>query len=261
MNLEAVPPWFLSVYAATVGLITGSFLNVVIHRLPKQVSTVRPRSRCPYCGGAIIARDNIPVVSYLLLKGRCRHCKAPISPRYPAIELITGGLFVACVQVFGFSGEGLAAAVFCALMVALAAIDLENFILPDRLTLPGIAIGLALQPWIPGVSLLEAVLGVLVGAGVLILVINVWYWLKDTESMGLGDVNMLATIGAFLGWQGVIASLFLASLLGAIAGIGLMIFGKATLKAKLPFGFFLALGALVTLFFGPRLYQWYAGLL
>ena len=261
MNPTAIAPWILDLYAALMGLVTGSFLNVVIHRVPRGVSIVRPRSRCPYCDGPIRAGDNIPVLSWVLLRGRCRRCSAPISGRYPFLEALTGALFVLCVERFGFTLEALAAAVLCSLLIVLAAIDLEHFLLPDRITLPGIVIGWLLQRWLPAASLLEAVVGALVGAGVLILLINVWYWLHDEESMGLGDVNMLAMIGAFLGWQGVISTLFVASLLGAVVGLGLIAARRLTLKGKLPFGFFLALGALVSLFAGEALMRWYAQLL
>jgi leader peptidase (prepilin peptidase)/N-methyltransferase len=239
----------------------GSFLNVVIHRLPRGVSVVTPRSRCPYCDGAILARDNIPVLSWVLLRGRCRRCAAPISPRYPLLEALVGVLFMACVTRFGFTPEALVAAIFCSLLVVLAGIDLEHFLLLDRITLPGIVLGWALQPWINHVTLLDAVVGALVGAGALILLINTWYWLRDEESMGLGDVNMLAMVGAFLGWKGVATTLLFASLMGAMAGLGLILAGRMTLKAKLPFGFFLALGALVALFAGRELASWYGQLL
>lgn len=261
MSLVDVPRWILSLYAALAGLVVGSFLNVLIHRIPRQVSTIRPRSRCPYCGGAIRAIDNIPVVSWLALRGKCRRCEAPISPRYPLVEASSAALFVACAAVFGSTLSALAAAIFCCLLLVLAAIDLEHFLLPDRITLPGIALGLALQPWLPGATLLDAILGTLVGAGILILLINVWFWLRDEESMGLGDVNMLAMIGAFLGWQGVASTLLFASLAGALIGLSLMIVRRFTLKSKLPFGFFLALGGLLSLFRGEALFRWYSELL
>jgi leader peptidase (prepilin peptidase)/N-methyltransferase len=260
MNPADLSPWVLDLIAAVLGLAVGSFLNVVIHRVPRGVSLIRPGSRCPYCDGAVRARDNIPVLSWLLLRGRCRRCGAPISPRYPLLEGLIAVLFVACVERFGFTLHALVAAVFCCLLVALAAIDLEHFLLPDRLTFPGIALGWLAQIWLP-TTLLEAVIGAFVGAGVLILLINVWYWLRDEESMGLGDVNMLAMIGAFLGWQGVVSTLFFASVLGAAVGIALVATRRLTLKGKLPFGFFLALGGLVSLFVGETLIRWYVQLL
>ena len=237
----------LELYALLVGLVVGSFLNVVIVRLPAGGSLIRPGSRCPGCGDPIRWYDNVPLLSYVVLRGRCRACRTTISPRYPATELLTGLLFVACVARFGFSGEAAAAALFCSLMVTLAAIDLEHFILPDVITLPGILVGIALQPWLPG-SIVESIVGALMGAGLLILVINTWFWLRDEEGMGLGDVNMLALIGAFLGWQGMFGAFFFAALAGAAGGIALVITGRLAMSSKLPFGLFLALGGLLALF-------------
>ena len=256
-----MPAVFLDVYAALLGLVTGSYLNVVIHRLPRGESTVLPRSRCPYCGGGIKARDNLPVLSYLLLRGRCRRCGAPISWRYPAFEALTALLFVGILKRFGVTTEALVALVFGCLMLVLAAIDFDHFLLPDRLTLPGILVGLAAQPWLPRTSFLDAILGVAVGAGLLILLINFWYWLRDEEGMGMGDVNMLAMVGAFLGWQGVLVTFALATVTGALGGLALLIGGRLEFRGRLPFGLFLALGALAALFFGDRLVAAYAGLL
>jgi leader peptidase (prepilin peptidase)/N-methyltransferase len=251
----------LDVYAALLGLVTGSYLNVVIHRLPRGESTVLPRSRCPYCGGGIRARDNLPVLSYLLLRGRCRRCRAPISWRYPVFEAATALLFVAIVESFGLSTEALAALVFGCLLLVLAAIDFDHYLLPDRLTLPGILVGLAVQPWLPRTSFLDAVLGIAIGAGLLILLINFWYWLRSEEGMGMGDVNMLAMVGAFLGWQGVLVTFALATVSGALCGLALLLGGRLELRGRLPFGLFLALGALVALFAGDWLVAAYAGLL
>jgi len=234
-------------YALLVGLVVGSFLNVVIHRVPRDGSLVRPRSSCPGCGSVIRWYDNVPLLSWAVLRGRCRHCDEPISFRYPAIEALTGLLFAACVVRFGPTGAAAAAALFCSLLIVLAAIDLEHFILPDKITLPGIALGWLLQPWLAG-SLLDAVIGALTGAGLLILVINGWYWLRQEEGMGLGDVNMLALIGAFLGWQGMLGAFLFAAVAGAVVGIGLVITRRLALGAKLPFGFFLALGGIAALF-------------
>ncbi|MCZ6727542.1 MAG: prepilin peptidase [Acidobacteria bacterium] len=230
------------------GLVVGSYLNVVVHRLPRGLSTVRPASCCPACEAPIKAYDNIPVLSYLLLRGRCRTCAAPISLRYPLVEVATATLFVACALIFGWSLQAVAAALFCSLMVALGLIDLEHMILPDKLTLPGIALGLALQPWIDGVTMLDALIGTLIGAGALILLINVWFWLREEEGMGLGDVNLMALIGAFLGWKGVLLALFSGALAGALVGLLLMAVRRLALTSKLPFGTFLAVGALVALF-------------
>jgi leader peptidase (prepilin peptidase)/N-methyltransferase len=254
-------PLLLLVPVAVVGLVVGSYLNVVVHRLPRGLSTVSPGSSCPSCGDPVRAFDNIPVLSYLWLRGRCRSCGARISVRYPLVELATAILFVACVWVFGWSPQAAVAAFFSSLILALALIDLEHMLLPDKLTLPGIAAGLVLQPWIEGVTLLDAVIGALVGAGALILLINVWYWLREEEGMGLGDVNLMALIGAFLGWQGALLALFGGALAGALVGIGLMTARRLGLTSKLPFGTFLAVGALLALFSRGRLVDAYLSLL
>ncbi len=251
----------LLLWLALVGLIVGSYLNVLIHRIPRGKSTVLPRSRCPYCQASIRAKDNLPVLSFLILRGRCRYCGAPISWRYPLIESLTALLFVTSFARFGFHPTLAHALVFCCLMVLLAAIDVEHYILPDKLTLPAILVGLALQLWYPMPGLLDAVLGTLIGAGILILVINYWYWLRGEEGMGIGDVNMLAMIGAFLGWQGVLITLVLATTSGALVGGALLLGGRLGLRSHLPFGFFLALGALLSLFFGEALMSFYSELL
>jgi leader peptidase (prepilin peptidase)/N-methyltransferase len=256
-----VPPlWFYVALAGALGLITGSYLNVVAHRLPRGVSTIAPRSRCPWCRAPIAARDNIPVLSWLMLHGRCRACGAPISPRYPIVEALTGGLFALCVVRFGITLEAVASMLFCGLLLALALIDLEFFLLPDRLTIPGILLGLALQPWLPATSFLDSMLGAISGAGVLILLINVWYWLRGNEGMGLGDVNMLAMIGAFLGWRHMLLTLVLAAVVGAITGIALLIMRRAEWQSQLPFGVFLAIAAGIALFAGDLLLAFYSAL-
>jgi len=249
------------VWMGLAGLIVGSYLNVLIHRLPKGKSTVLPRSSCPYCGGPILARDNLPILSFLLLRGRCRHCRAPISWRYPIIEALTAALFLGGVVEFGLTPRLIVALLFGCLMLLLAGIDLEHFLLPDRFTLPGILVGLALQLWVPQPGFFDAVLGTLAGAGILILVINYWYWLRGEEGMGMGDVNMLALIGAFLGWQGVLTSLFVATLSGAIFGVVFLLAGRLGWRSRLPFGVFLALGGIVSLFAGDALVTYYASLL
>jgi len=259
----------LGVYAAVLGLIVGSYLNVLIYRLPRGISTVLPRSRCPECEAPIRALDNVPVLSYLLLGGRCRACRARISWRYPGIEAATSALFVACLLRFGISFDAVAAAVFCSLLLALAIIDVEHMLLPDALTYPGVALGILLQPLLPWARLWDgpwgalagAAAGALLGAGVLLAVWSGWYLLRHEEGMGLGDVKMLAMIGAFLGWKGTLVALFFGALSGAVVGIALMAWGGFGARSKLPFGAFLALGGLVALFAGEPLVQAYARLL
>jgi leader peptidase (prepilin peptidase)/N-methyltransferase len=252
---------FFAFYALLLGLIVGSYLNVAIHRIPRGVSTVLPRSRCPHCGEAIRTRDNLPLVSYLLLRGRCRACRAAIPWRYPLVEALTAVLFVGLVLRFGLSQEALAFALFISLLITLAGIDREHYVLPDRLTLPGLLAGLALQPWISQVSLRSALTGAAVGGLSLLAVATLWVIVRREEGMGLGDAKMLAMIGAFLGLQGMLVALFVAFFAGAAAGLTLVALSHGQLKTRLPFGVFLALGAVVSVFWGPFLAERYLALL
>ncbi len=251
----------IDLYAAAVGLVIGSYLNVVIHRLPREESTVLPRSRCPNCGAQLRARDNLPLLSFLLLRGRCRQCKEPISWRYPFVEAATGALFVGCVEAFGISWRAAAAAAFGAAMIALAGIDLEHYLLPDVITLPGIAVGLLISLGAGWIDWRDSLLGILVGGGGLWLMRQAWLLLRKEEGMGLGDVKMLAMVGAFLGWQGVLVTVFLGSLAGALLGLTLIAAGRLDLGSRLPFGVFLAGAAIVALFAGPALVARYSRLL
>jgi leader peptidase (prepilin peptidase) / N-methyltransferase len=254
-----------ALYAGVLGLIVGSYLNVVVYRVPLGLSTVTPRSRCPGCGAPIRARDNLPVLSFLLLRGRCRACGTAISWRYPAVEAATALLFVACLERYGLSLRTAAAVVFSCLMLVLALIDMDHMILPDRLTLPGIAAGLLAQLWAPLAgpppALRAAVWGALLGGGLLLAVWGLWYLARHEEGMGLGDAKMLALVGAFLGWQGVLVTLFCGALAGSLVGLALMRWGSLSMRSKLPFGTFLALGGLVALFAGDSLAGAYLRLL
>jgi len=260
MPLNDLPLPLALTFFGVAGLIFGSFLNVVILRLPKDQSLVRPASRCPACESKIRFWDNIPVLSYLLLGGKCRNCRQPIGLRYPAIELATAILFILAGWRFGVGLGGWIAALFLAALLALAVIDLEHMILPDVITLPGVALGVLVQPWIPNGHFAHSLIGALAGAGALILLINTWYWIREEESMGLGDVNMMAMLGAFLGWQNGIVALALATASGALIGIAMMIFGRAGWKSKIPFGVFLAIGGAIALFYGPRIAAAYISL-
>lgn len=251
----------LALYIALVGLVVGSYLNVVIYRLPRGLSTVLPRSACPACGAKVRARDNVPVLSFLLLRGRCRDCGERIHWRYPLVEGTTALLFVFAFARFGWRPELLGALLFSASLLALAGIDLEHFLLPDAITLPGILAGLALSFWLDWCSPLESALGVVVGAGILLALIGAWYLLRGELGMGYGDVKMLAMIGAFLGVKGVVVTLFFASLSGAAVGVAMLAAQRVALRSKLPFGVFLALGGLVALFAGEPLLAAYGSLL
>ncbi|MXW03277.1 MAG: prepilin peptidase [Holophagales bacterium] len=263
MTAEATPAMFAfgAVYAAVVGLCVGSFLNVVAWRLPRGESIVRPRSRCPHCSAGIAARDNVPLLSFAMLRGRCRTCGEAIAWRYPAVEAGSGLLWLTSWLVFGPTFDGLLAAVFCSLMLVLAIIDASHFLLPDPLTYGGIGLGLAGSFVATWTTPRDAVLGAAIGAGALLLLIGLWYLLRRVRGMGLGDVKMLAAVGAFLGVGGTLLTLFLASLIGALAGLLFLVRGRLGWSSRLPFGVFLAVGAVASLFFGARLIAAYTSLL
>jgi leader peptidase (prepilin peptidase)/N-methyltransferase len=248
---------FLLVVIAAVGLVIGSFLNVVIGRLPRGESVVFPGSHCPTCRKPIAWYDNLPVISYVRLGGRCRACRTPISLRYPLVEILTSVLFV--VTAFFFVNDLALMAVrlaFTAALVALFGTDLETQRLPNVITLPGIAIGLAASVWLPP-GLPSSVIGAALGAGILMVVRAGWKAATGVEGMGLGDVKMLAMIGAVLGWRQVWAVLFLASLAGAVIGGALAAMGARSLQSRLPFGTFLAVAAFVASLVGEELVDWY----
>lgn len=241
------PPELITV-AAAYGLVLGSFLNVVVHRVPRQMSVLAPRSHCPACGRLIRWFDNLPVLSWLLLRGRCRRCGARISVRYPLVELATGLLLAAVADRFGVSVQGAAALVFGALLLALALIDLEHFLLPDVLTLPGIAAGMLFSLAGGLVRPLDALIGAALGAMLPYAVIVLYRLVRGVEGMGLGDVKLLAMIGAFIGWQGALLTLCVGACAGAVVGIGLVFAGRGKADTELPFGTFLSAAALLVLF-------------
>jgi leader peptidase (prepilin peptidase)/N-methyltransferase len=243
-----------------LGLVVGSFANVLIHRVPRRESIVFPGSRCPACLAAIPWYLNVPLLSWLVLRGRCRECKAPISPRYPLVEALMGGLFMACAWLWGPSLDTLAAWCFCLLCVALGLVDLEHQLLPDRLTYPGIALGLAFSPFVHHTTWRQSLVGAALGAAIPALLILA-YALFKVEAMGWGDVKFLAMIGAFLGWRGVLLCLLLGALLGSLIGGAYIALSGKGRRTPLPFGTFLSAGALASLFFGARVWGWYAGFL
>jgi leader peptidase (prepilin peptidase)/N-methyltransferase len=242
------------------GLMIGSFLNVCISRLPAGESVVFPGSRCPSCRTPIRWHDNLPVLSYALLGGRCRACRAPISARYPIVEAVTGAAFFLQALVGGDNLPFLAdRLLLTGLLVALFGTDLETQRLPNVLTLPGIAAGVLFSIWLPpGVQ--ASVTGALLGAGMLLAIRWIWGRVAGTEGLGLGDVKMLAMIGAFLGWQQVWLVLVLASVSGAVIGVALTVTRVRSLQSRLPFGTFLAVAAFVASLIGERLLTWYLGL-
>jgi leader peptidase (prepilin peptidase)/N-methyltransferase len=244
--------------AGLYGAIIGSFLNVVIYRLPLDQSLVKPGSRCRNCGYSLRWFDNIPVVSWLLLRGRCRKCGTAVSWQYPLVELVTAVLFVLVVWLTPFGPLLAARLLLVCILIVLFGIDLEHQILPNSITLPGIAIGLLFSLIAPP-GWRDALIGVLVGGGILYAIAWGYYLWRREEGMGMGDVKMLAMLGAFLGWKAVLVTLVLSSFAGAFIGLAMMAVQRGDMKYALPFGTFLALGAVAAMFVGDPLIAWYAG--
>jgi leader peptidase (prepilin peptidase)/N-methyltransferase len=276
-DLSLVPFPLALIFVSTIGALIGSFLNVVIHRVPREESIVFPNSRCPSCGTAIRPYDNIPILSYLILRGRCRACGVSISPRYPAIEALTALLFG---LVFLHDGLTLALPfdlVFVAALVSLVFIDAEHMLLPDVITLPGFAFALIARALVPNVyglaflsegllagwpvwavSLAGALFGAAIGGGSLWLMGWLWERLRGVEAMGLGDVKMLFMVGAYLGWPLTILTIFLGVVGGSVVGVGLMLWRRERdMQMLLPFGIFLGIGAILSLLAGQQIIGWY----
>jgi len=271
-----------AVLAALFGLLIGSFLNVCILRIPADKSIVMPGSSCPKCGKAIAPYDNIPVVSWLVLGGKCRNCKTKISAMYPAVEFLTGLLFLACYFVFGLTVDALKWAVFSALLVVLTITDLRERILPDEINFFGLGAGLLFSfftrpidgtalwlanrwfdfpPPQPVLSFADSILGAAAGSGLLWVVAEGYFRLRGREGMGLGDVKMMAAVGAFFGLQRTLMTILAGSLLGSVIGTLLIAISKKGRDYELPFGTFLGAGALLVLFFGTPALHWYQSLL
>ncbi|MBI2902036.1 MAG: prepilin peptidase [Candidatus Methylomirabilis oxyfera] len=250
-----------AIFSVFLGLIVGSFLNVCIHRLPKGESVVRPGSRCASCGLSIRWYDNIPVLGFLLLGGRCRGCGGRISWRYPTVEVLTGLLFLATVLRFGLDARSIFLLIFLCGLVVVTFIDLDHEIIPHAVTLPGIPLGLIASLITRDPSPRDAAAGTLVGAGLVYLIAVYAEAAFQRESMGGGDINLMAMIGAFLGWRQVFVSFFLAVAVGACLSLLLIATGVLSRKDRIPFGPFLALGAVVALFGGDGLIDWYWRLL
>lgn len=236
-----------------IGLALGSFLNVCILRLPHDQSLISPPSTCPKCHRRIGWRDNIPVLSWLLLRGRCRACGAPISIQYPLVEAVVGAVWLGAVLAYGPSLRGLAAALFGTLLLGIALTDARHYLIPDEFSLGGLVMGLLVALGGGAAGFLDAVIGAAVGFGLLYGVAVAGSWLFKEEAMGGGDIKMMAMVGAFVGWEGVILTLFGGALLG------LLIFVPFTLRKKrlVPFGVFLALAAALTFVLGDVIVAWY----
>ena len=282
--LTGLPIWVAYAFVFLLGSIIGSFLNVVIHRIPREQSIVFPNSKCPKCEKKIKAYDNIPILSWLTLGGKCRNCKNPISARYPAVEFLTGLLFVLTFWQIGLTAFLPIAFIFVPVMVSLIFIDAEHMILPNVITYPLLVFALLVRiafPLIFGsaiffsdlshypmtlmhsqptwlVSLAGAILGGLVGGGSLWLVGEIWKRLRGVDAMGLGDVKMMFGVGALLGWRLTLLTIFIGAFTGAIAGVAAIVVNKdKNFQAQIPFGIFLGIGSILALLFGERLVSWY----
>ena len=240
------------------GLIVGSFLNVCIYRLPRRESVVWPASRCTACSRALAWHENVPVAGWLALRGRCRTCREPVSAMYPIVELITGVVFAGGFLVYGLTPLLAVRLAFACAMIVLFVIDLQHRILPNSITLPGIVAGLVASVFLPP-GWLPAVIGTLAGGGVLFAIAEAYYRVRGVEGLGMGDVKMLAMIGAFLGWQQMLVTLILASFAGSVVGVAILAGRRGGMKAALPFGTFLAVGAIVAAVAGDALLEWYLG--
>ncbi len=253
----ALPPAAMWAIVAFVGACVGSFLNVVIHRVPRGESIVAPPSACPHCGHRLRIHENLPIVSWLILRGRCSSCQASIHWRYPVVEALGALLAVGCVWRFGLGFEALALFALLAAMLAVAFIDWEHMIIPDPISLGFLVLGLALAPF-TGPGILSAVVGAFVGGGLLLLVGMVWQKLRGIDAMGGGDIKLMAAVGAFLGAIEVLLVIFLGAFLGAVVGSLLL---RRTGESKIAFGTFLAAATVIVVFVGDDLVAWYSGFL
>ena len=269
-------PVLIYIFAFLFGAIVGSFLNVCVFRIPLGKSIISPFSYCPQCQVPIKAYDNIPILSYFLLGGKCRSCGALISPRYPLVETIMAVFSVLLVLKFGLSLSFLISFVLISSLVVVSFIDLDHRVIPDRISLPGIVLGLLASFVKPpdhndflvrfvcrmvrgGVNMatLDSLLGILIGGGLLYAVAVLFYWATKKEGMGGGDIKLLAMIGAFLGWSSTVFTIMVSSLIGSIVGVALMVAKGADRKYAIPFGPFLSMGAVIYLFFGKEIIRWY----
>lgn len=242
------------------GVCIGSFLNVCIYRIPESKSIISPGSMCPGCNNPIKFYDNIPVLSFLILRAKCRNCNAPISLRYPVVEILTGLFALSVFIKFGSSIEAPIYFIFITTLLVITFIDIDHRIIPDLISLPGIILFFIASLIIPTISIRDSLIGILVGGGILYVTAELYLRITGKEGMGGGDVKLLAMIGALIGWQGVLFTIFASSLIGTIIGTIMMLIQGKNLKLAIPFGPFLSIGAVVYVFFGNEIINWYFSL-
>jgi leader peptidase (prepilin peptidase)/N-methyltransferase len=240
-----------------LGTLFGSFANVCIYRLPQRLSIIFPGSHCPACQEALRPWHNIPLLSYLLLGGQCARCKTAISLRYPLIELSNGLLYIFLYHQYHLSVQTVVFALLTTALLIVSCIDLAHTIIPDAITLPGTVVGLGTSLWLTPVGLRNAILGVLLGSGLFLLMAILSVVMLKREGMGGGDIKLIAMLGAFLGWHAVLVTIFLAAVLGASVGLALILLRRKGRREPLPFGPFLALGALLAMVWGDSILTWY----
>ena len=257
-TMDAFGP-FAPLTAIVLGLCLGSFLNVVIHRVPRGESVVFGRSRCPRCGAAVRVRDNVPLLGWLLLCGRCRDCGGSISPRYPLVEAASALLALLVTLVADSPAQAVAGGVLALSLLAVMLIDLDHQIIPDVISVPGIVLGFAAAPWL-GTGRLDSLLGALAGAGFFLAVHYLYRAVRGETGLGGGDIKLAAMLGAWLGVSGVLLTILFGSFLGAAFGLALMSRGRAGSRTRLPYGAFLAPAAIFVLFCGGPVWTWYLNL-
>jgi leader peptidase (prepilin peptidase) / N-methyltransferase len=271
---------FIAVFV--VGLVVGSFLNVCIVRLPQGRSIASPPSHCPRCKAGIRFYDNIPVISFLLLRGKCRACGEPISWRYPIVELLNGLAYLRVAHEFGITGEAFLLMALCSSLIVITFIDYDHQIIPDAITLPGMLIGLSLAPFfmtalqtplpfhldllLPHAgsylsALINSLIGLALGGGPLLAIGWIWEKLRHVEAMGGGDVKLMGMVGSLLGWKGALLTIMLGALAGSVVGVALILLKRHKAEKVIPFGPFLAVGTILTAFYGPDIIFWYLGLI
>jgi leader peptidase (prepilin peptidase) / N-methyltransferase len=272
----------ISAIVFAFGLVVGSFLNVCIVRLPRGGSIVTPPSHCPRCKSGIKFYDNIPLISFLLLRGKCRRCGEPISWQYPLVELVNALFYVWIVSEFGIGGETFLMMALCSSLVVITVIDYDHLIIPDIITLPGMLVGLTLAPFFMSplgdplpfhldsllphagpylTGFVNSLIGLLLGAGPLLAIGWLWEKLRHVEAMGGGDVKLMGMVGSFLGWKAALLTIMLGALAGSVVGVLLIALKRHKMEKLIPFGPFLAIGAVASAFFGPDIISWYLGLI